>query len=503
MNQKNHELVKYILLIVVSCISPISCFGRAIKDVRWLYHDAAHLDVTMIEYDRRHTTLTFQTDRHVDGTFSVGHGIFIVGDDGERHYAIKTKGIVLDSVYTISAGEYMSFEVEFEPVSPTNNALDVRCPGQFSIYGLHDRNTTLVVPKPDISIDETMQDYSLYKSRSVDVYGVLHDPDSILGDIVQMNYTFNAIDSKHRNDMSARLATDGSFHITFPMFAPQLLSFLRPYYNGQTVNGLVMVRPGDRLNVDLYNSKEGRPIGVVNQSGNKSYIRLSNAPFPNFSMNKYSRNLRYSFEQMTYKVQVDEIMEAYRRGMAFGEYVCWHYQLSPYEAKFYIDRLRSMYLYVLIETDIVAKQLSQENSKISKSDRQKYAELLDKIDYSYLKDIDPDDPTCVITGLGSALQLINQLAPIEDCIDKVPKDSPSRWLQIIALQQEALNTITGWTGQTFVMEQVIVSQLYYLLTKQINPKADEFAQVRALLHHPYSQTCFDIYYREMQEKTKS
>ena len=479
-----------VFLLSVGCAN-----ARSVKNIVWLYAFDSHVDITKIDYGSRKTTVHFSTCRHHEESFCIGHGIYIVGDDGIRHHAIGTKGITLDSIYQIGKGKGLDFSIDFEPVAIFNRFLDVRNPFCFSIYGIHDNAIPVAIPQARGEVPDNEADFSLFKATDVEIEGVLHDPTGEMGSIVQINYVPPRPEPDKRQKKTAKADANGHFYMRFNMYAPQRMFFIYPYAHGDVGN--IYVRPGDKIFVNLYDPQDGKGIDYQNLSGRNTYNSLSNAPTYPFDPNKYNKNLRPNirFMQWDYQQQQEELMKEYDNSLDFANYICWHYHLSPYETRLYLDNIHGNFISLLLSTDIGVKL--QHLFSQTASEKEQYGVILNNMKYAYLKRLSPNDAILITnTGVEYSINLLSQLPPIEDCVNKIPKNEPNRWRKIIDLQQKELNRITGWTGMTFVMELIIINDIWYLSEKEIE---NEYMQVRQLLNHPYSQIYFDLYINEVMK----
>lgn len=497
MNSISHNAAKIVIVVSVLFYA-FSVGARSVKDVKWLYAFNSHVDITRIDYGQQKTTVYFTTCKHHDESFCISHGMYVVGDDGKHHYVKGTKGISIDSVYQIGNGKGLTFSIDFEPIAISNQFLDVCNPSWFSIYGVHDGAISVTIPQARGEMPETEATISLFKKADVEIEGKLHDPTGEMGTIVQINYVPPRPEPDERSKKTAKIDADGNFCMRFNMYAPQRISFIYPYVHGNV--GTVYVRPGDKIFVDIFDPQEGKGIKYTNLSGGNAYNNLSNAPAYPFDANKYYANLRPNMRFMlwSYQKQQEELMMEYGNCLSFANYICWHYQLSPYETKLYIDNVHGVFISLLLSTDIGVKL--QHLASHSSLEKNRFEAIIKNMDYSYLKRLNPNDPTLVSnTVVGPAFELLGQLPPIEDCFNMITENEPNRWQKVIKLQQDELNRITGWTGRTFVMEQIIINDIWHLSKKEIEK---EYIQVRQLLSHPYSQTYFDLYINEvMRDKS--
>ena len=485
-----------LLHLLFTCNLPLR--AHTITDLTWLYTTGIHVDVTRIDYGKNTTTVYFSTCGHTDSPLTIRRDMYIVGDDGLRHLSKGSRNIEFGTSYELGHGKRMEFSIDFEPVKATNRVLDVRNPGQFSIFGLHDEGIQLVIPKAVGEVPTEESDYSLFVQGDVEIEGILHDPTHELGNIVQMNYIAPRNEPQQRSTQASKTDDDGHFSMRFNMYGPQNISILQPYAHG--FMGSIYARPGDKIYVELYDPQENAVMEYKNMSGRKEYNKLGYAPAWSVQRNKYHGNLRPDsrFMVASYESQYSELMEKYSKILEFADYVCWHYNLSPFETLLYQYDIHSEFLNLLLATDIGAYyQLT--DTKVQQ-EKEKYATIVAKMNYYYLRNIDPNSPM-LATDQGMILipSLLYQTALIQQCISQVPADDANRLQKVVGLQKDALERVAGWKGQTLMLELLIVQDFFRMEGIDLDDKAN-VSSARELLHHPYSRQCFDIYYADYTSK---
>jgi len=472
--------------------------SMSISDVRCLYSNTGAVEVTRIDYGKKMTRIHFATDDSSVTDFSVGHGIFIVGDDGMRRHAISTKGIQLDSMYTIKSGRRMNFTIDFEPVSETNICLDVCSPRLFAIYGLHDGRVPLNIPKARYDTDENDGNTSFYTVSETEIEGVLHDPDGSYGRRIYANYCTPRPGMDVKESKMSDIDPDGRFSMKFMMYGPQEIDFRDETLGGGYIPNIIAI-PGDRLRLELYEPEEGREIVCMNMSGHHSYNRYVNAPGFLFDNTKYYRNLVGRYSEMPYTKHHSELADAYKREMAYADYICWHYGLSPAESRLYIDRLTVEMVFWLMESDItvLTKRTEADNDKV----RETCDSCISSMDYSYLRYLNPNSENYVLFSHGDIGAYIIQLKPFAECYDKATAGSPDQLVNVIEMQQDILKKLTGWNEHTIVADQVTVnSVLWGILGKNIALNDEQATKIRQSIIHPYYRQLFDIIRTELKDK---
>lgn len=204
------------------------------------------------------------------------------------------------------------------------------------------------------------------------------------------------------------------------------------------------------------------------------------------------------FLRSSYSEQYDNLLTEYRQALDFAAYVCWHYQLSPYETSLYLGDILSRYIQWLLMTDNAAWNESRYAQSSVK--RQQYTDIVNKMDYSYLRWLDPDSPIlAVIDDMIMVPSLLYQTALMQNCINQVKVDDADRLQKVIDMQKDALERVAGWKGQTLMLELLIVQDFFRMEGIDLDNKAN-VSSARELLHHPYSRQCFDIYYADYASK---
>ena len=485
---RKQQLIKRNLL-TLSCILLSSLVSaKSIKTVKSLYEFSNPVDVTRIDYSKNATTVYFATNTD-SAKVRISRHIYVVADDGKEYHAKSIKGIQFDSLYS-ATDKGLKFSVDFEPVNETNIALDVRNPGQFSIYGIHDANTPLVVPKVETAINPDEEKPEFYQGKDVEIEGVVNYENVKW---IVCNYITPRPQEGEKETYRTIIDADGHFKLRFKTYEPRRLTLSL----SSEIFKDVYIRPGDKLFVEFNNRNEGKEFSYKNMSGHQTYTKLVNAPGSLFfDFNSYINDVANKFADKSYGQLRTELMDAYATSLERTNYINWHYCLSPYEAKMNIDEINAWYILYMISADVRVKW--EYLNATTEENRKKYGDLLNKMDYSYLKNLSPNDATSFSNNLLTSVanDMIKQLYPIENCFQRVPEGTPHRWLKVIELQQEELNKITGWKGKTLIMEMIIIGDIHYL--SKIDGEED-YEEVRKMMSHPLTQEYFDIYYKSYKD----
>lgn len=485
-----HEILFF--LFILSAIT----HAKSITKLSYLHSHTNAIEVSRIKYDKDATYVTFNTTRQAGPTFKIGHGIYVVDDQGERYHAIEANGINLDSLYVLYKGQQLKFTIMFPRIDESNCALDIICPGSFGIYGLHDSNVQLNIPKAVGKVDNEETDFQYFKLQDTEIDGTMHFADGNILSQVYCNYDTPRPYLREENTKYSSIDASGHFMAKFKMHAPQMIQLRDARLMNSNFNtGYIYVRPGDRISIEMNGIHEGKGIVYTNHSGREAYNRLANCPWipiTCFNMQKYFGNLTDGFASYSYEQHCSMLKADFEKAMEYADYVCWHYRLSPYETLLYLNSVKSFYINQLSNVDVFVKNKYQDARE--EDEKNRYKAMLDKADYSYLKYLDPEDVSllyCDIDPFGYS----DQLYPIKSCISKVPENTPNRWRKIIELQQEELNRITGWTGMTFFMEMLIASEAYGMVFRH-HISETELEEIKAMLSHPYCKQYVDIVYNE-------
>lgn len=195
--------------------------AHKIKKPVSLYNYGTGIKVTSIEYTTEATILTFKTTKECTPTLKIGHGIFIVDDNGVCHNAIGADGIKLDSLYVMVKGQPRKFSIAFDPVNNDNQALDVRETNMFGIYGLHDAKRVLDIPEASCELDCNEIDSARFATDWVDIDGFIQDEDDQNSIIYACYFSERPYLDTDKYERYSRVDEDGCFNMRFRMHSPK------------------------------------------------------------------------------------------------------------------------------------------------------------------------------------------------------------------------------------------------------------------------------------------
>lgn len=468
------------ILFIFMCI-PSFCNAHINRKPSYLYRYGSSVEVACIEYTPEATILTFKTTKECVPTLKVGHGIFIVDDKGQRHYAISTDGIKLDSLYVMVKGQPRKFSIAFDPVSENNQALDVRGGGMSSIYGLHDakRGFTISQASREVNLDEI--DPVRFATDWVEIDGVVHDDNHKNGTICANYYSERPYLNEDKCGKYSGIDENGRFHMCFLMYSPTSVQLSMSEYGGEWF-GDIYLRPGDKVHVDVNGDGSHMAIASDNQTGLPAYNNLMNAPV---LAPEYSQLNNRTFDDGTYAQCMSKAKNGYTKALELANYICWHYNLSPFEAELYFEYIQAYY--VNLFTMFALKGESAGES----------------VDYSYLRDIDPDNATFSFISTGIYVSdMIVQLNPFRKCHQLVSNDDPDRWLKVINLQRLEFERLTGKSGFPFLFQMMVAADYHSVFDWKPTDEA-QFQKVRELLTHTYCKKRLDIMHKELKLKDKA
>ena len=507
-------------IIFIVCLLAVSLMSdaRKIKDVIQLYGGReSAIEVVCIDYAVDATTLTFRTTKNCTPTLKVGHGVYIVDDNGQRHHPISTNGIKLDSLYVMVKGQSLRFAVSFDPVDIDNELLDMRIPNVVSMYGLHDRKIPVIIPKAEQSVDS--DEYSLLQSGDggfVEIEGMFHSSENVEGQLLYFQY--NTICSRYDADKYAMVDDGGHFKLRFWMDVPR--SVVVNKGGGLLVKplGRLYLRPGDKIQLDVYDTDEGYAMSSRSLIGRKTYDKYSNIGRCLTFMNAldYQKNFRSGMTYMGYDDHYSDLWNCYKADSAFTNYLCWHNKLSPFETHLQFALFREMYLYDFLSLDMAVKSLylrlkyEKEDAVYSgfgdlfdSSDTVRFLQYMDRMDYAYLKLLDPDDLIYMTIGtFDTDASMMGGLELLAQCNGMIAKGDKNRWVKIIEQQSKELNRIAGWSGLTFVQQMITVFD-YTRIFDGSHADEVQYQQVRALLTNPYCKKLLDCRHQQMLERAKT
>ncbi len=473
-----------ILSAAFICLAMV-CNAQILRHPSFLYCDNNTVKVTRIEYAPDATILTFKTTKECVPTLKVDHGIFIVDDNGQRHYAINADGIKLDSLYIMPEGETRRFSISFDPASESNQALDVRGSGMFSIYGLHDADSKLDIPKAQCEVNNNEVDSSCFKTDWVDIEGVFHDDSDKNSTIYARYNTERTSIRENKYNKYSTIDDEGRFHMRFLMYAPSNVQLSRGQFSAESF-GEIYLHPGDKVHVDIY--KRGRSIEVISKNlvGKKSYNNLMNAPVIAPDILWFNSLVyHYAYNETMYNDCAARLNKGYAKALKCVDYICWHYKFSPYESALYTECINAKYVKMLTSLALLRQSAGG------------------AVDYSYLRYLDPENVTipfiCTETLVPA---IIVQLSPFRKCHEQVDENDANRWMKVIDLQHQEFERIMGHSGYPFLFQMMVVED--YASVFNWKP-ADErqYQQVRDWLTSPYCKKRLDIIHGELLDKSKT
>ncbi len=506
------HILTFCLLTVTALVG-----ARKITKVECLFGHTNRVEVSCIEYTPEATILTFKTTKECVPTLKVGHGIFIVDDKGKRHHAIGTDGIKLDSLYVMVKGQTRKFSIAFDPVAMDNNFLDIKDSDHMTMYGLHDKNLKFTIPKVEQDIDSN--EYKALSSGEegyVEIEGTYHSNEEVEGTVLYIDYDNLTANSFQLADKYAKVDKNGHFKFCFRMDSPKSVAIQKGRMNYGECLGLLYLRPGDKLQLEVSDPSSGIGLSSQNLTGRRTYDKYSNImerrQFFFFNISDYIRNWDTDLNYMGYDAHYADLWDCYKKDSVYINYICWHNQCSPYENHLIITTMKEMYVWHFLVLDRMVNTLydklkSRERDAIHRgtetefdgSDSIRLLQYMKKMDYSYFRLLNPDDLTSItIDYFPGITSMINVLTPLSHCHDAVDMDDKNRWIKIIELQQKELNRIAGWTGIPLVMQMSICMD--YSKVFDLKP-ADEkqYQQVRALLANPYCKQFLDRRHQELKD----
>ncbi len=490
--------------------------AQVINRVDCLYGSRS-LRVTRIEYGDEATKVTFKTTKECGPTLKVGHGIYLVDDNGKRHHAIAAEGIQFDSLYVMVKGQKRKFTISFHPVNTDNNFLDIRDQKEgYYIYGLYDMKERPNVPEVSTDIDhDELALLTNGKDGDVEISGTYHSTLDQYETVLYFAYNFfgNELDYA---DHYAKTDSVGRFHLKFHTHTPALVFFWKGYKNVRNFpRERMYIHPGDKIKLELTDWDEGKEQSYNNLSGRMAYNKIINASdlllFYAGLHWKYTKAMNNMSIHKDYDDIRADALECCKRELNLANYICWHNRLSPYESRLYFNSIRLFFVSFLLNLDWAVKIMydnikdinnmaESERSKYDAADSTRCLSIMGQADYSYLKLIDPNDLSLIADpDVSGTTSMLANMRPIQGCHDMVPEGDPDRWMKVIGLQQKKLERIAGWTGMPLLVQLMIVKD--YPLLFGWEPADDrQYRQVRELLTLPCCQTYLDLMHKQLQDK---
>lgn len=434
-------------------VAIVCCFfttAASNAKVAYVYSSKSMLEVNSIKYSNNGTTIVFFNCQ------SAPKCIYAVGDGGKRFKALSLS-------YAKEKGE---LSVTFEPIPFGNKAIDVVAPGDFKILGLHDASSALDIPKAKGMIEPAETDESLYQEKMVEIKGRIRDFDAACYDwIYCQDNPFRITKSFSKADRYFKIDATGRFDIKLPIDHPSDI-LLSNGTDGIYVNHLY-VRPGDNIELEFDYKASGNEISIKNNSARPTYSKYSNcthvwANYVECMVKLNDRN--HSSETRQF------IVDAYKQNLGIADYICWHYDLSPFETEMYLAKTKETYISAMTMLNMQA----------------------DMQDFSFLKELGGDN--LLYFALKNAQVVpsnINVSTKFKEISNKYEVDNPSSWTALFNEQNGEWNSISGMKGVSYWMQAAFVDNIPSLVSgakrgkHNIQNIKDGIHQVTDSFTHPY------------------
>jgi len=468
-----------ILILMLQAMCLVSS-AHKIDNVGCLYTSGV-LNIKSVDYSSKSTTVEFETTEKTGPTLSVGRGIYLIDDNGIRHYAVGTNNIELDSTVTVNTSSSICFSISFEPVSDPNESLDIIDPGHFNIYGIHDSGTVLNIPRAKGCYSQSYRpDDKVFQPQETVIEGVIHGGGS-------NGSTLLFLMSSNIGEKQPMCTVDdsGRFSMRFTISCPKLALL----DDASTRRSLVhlFVRPGDHLYVEIHAGNDGAETTVENRNGDYACPKLANIHVGTWKMSfNYISNLlpqggqrEQSFSEYSPEEHWRILMDDYASNMRFADYMCWHNRLSPFESRLYLERTEMYYGWMLSE---LAARLC--NIVYAKETSPQLADIASRVDdilvdrfYVLTRDILPDSPTLMYGEYGSSLSHLFDSYPAKKRCDSISETEPDYCERMLKTQMDVIHSITGWDNESLLMQYNEILALNWMMS-QCN-FSDEFRKAHA------------------------
>lgn len=468
--------------------------GKDATALTAVYSESA-LKATAVSYSQDMTTVTFRVVADREEDINVGRDIALVDDNGVRHRVLNAKGIDLGTTYSLRAGQDMTFDIGFEPVARTGKALDVMQDGRLTILGLHEAGTKLDIPMMDYKLRASMP----ITGRTVTVEGMVHGAKGRKTTVCLQYVKPEGLGVGYEHP--AEVSADGHFNISYTMYAPQRVLIYT--YGDIRMSTTQYISPDDAVRIDIY------PDSIIECRTSATDIKTDRlTALPGVGVDsKYRANLRNGiitntdtdtsasytpFSSISYAEQHQQLMEAYRQQEEMVRYVRWRCRLNDDEASIYTCQLHDRLATILMSTDERAANMYEEAA--TEEVKKEYLPATLRDTYDYLKLIPADDPTFILIDSNIPTQLA-QVKMLTDCYKQVPQESAHWCTEVMKLQVQALQSVTGWTPDTFMSQLTQLSLLNHIQTQykqQMKTSGDElYTYLRHHLTDAYCRSVLD------------
>lgn len=406
---------------------------------------------------------------------TISKGIYLVDKHGLRHKSKSSKGLKkLDGDRYEMISNKFSFV--FDKIDSDFGCVDVIGGEYFRFYGIHDNNNKVSVQHPVAKIDENETNAGLFVGKKTIITGIIHK------ERVRQVFCYmeKLVKEGPTEDICTNIDSNGYFKMEFELDHP-LWTVLTAEKNGRQQLMYIYIRPGDQLNVEI---SEG-DTHYTNLSGRPTYEKLmkqypgSFDIWPDDYVNKMSR-----------KEFVSWIDKEEQFANSLADYICWKYQLSPWETYLYQKQVQINFAALLLRYNVVLGQ-NIEHKKHHTGEEIN----TETPDYGFLKALDPDDIT--FCSLKYYYPVLCQLGNT-DLFSKGRHSAARKFVSgnnlqrdIVLQQNNNMNEITGWNGFSCLMQGAAIVELADLEKDDPSQRQAKLSSIRDLMTHPYFRNSID------------
>ncbi len=399
---------------------------------------------------------------------TISKGIYLVDKHGLRHKSKSSKGLKkLDGDRYEMISNKFSFV--FDKIDSDFGCVDVIGGEYFRFYGIHDNNNKVSVQHPVAKIDENETNAGLFVGKKTIITGIIHKE----GVRQVFCYMEKLVKEGPTEDICTNIDSNGYFKMEFELDHP-LWTVLTAEKNGRQQLMYIYIRPGDQLNVEI---SEG-DTHYTNLSGRPTYEKLmkqypgSFDIWPDDYVNKMSR-----------KEFVSWIDKEEQFANSLADYICWKYQLSPWETYLYKQQIQLNYTAHLLRYNVVldANIHRKENTHMN----------TESSDYSFLSRMNPNDISyCALSfyyPILCQMQNIDEFSKIRGWGLQNLNYGEGMEAGIKTRQSDWINATAGWeSGLSYLMQGAIVVGMNTRIhsnSKENTEKENE--KLFQLFTHPY------------------
>lgn len=382
---------RFIILFLFLPLSSFAANRNDVQCVRWLYSNSTGLFVEQCSFSDSLTAITMSYQGKPYTWFTFASSTYASDETGKRHRIIRADSLRLDEKRWLGDDGKATFTLYFDPLPIGTKIFDI-IEGQltdgFRIYGIHDTQTMLNIPKAKESLDAIEPDAHLFRTDTTVIRGCITNYNRTMPHIIRVErFSPNLRGRGCDNGLNyAKVNADGTFQakvlLDYPQLSDLTLGFQRfiPFY----------AHPGDTLDIRIDNYGEwDETYTYKNISGHLTLERLMQCR-TNFLRRKLSV-IAQNTSHSEFSKELNRLKDSAERLL---NYWAWKYNLTPWESHLLKSNWR---LNSIITQDKYRSEKLYEINQILRENQEIYFEAPKTLyDRFYLREVNWNDSSLLV-----------------------------------------------------------------------------------------------------------